>query len=359
MLVVRGPLRKEVTFKPRRASRPSVLQVSLGQPGEINHGAVVQVPLIDRHSPGQPSGKPSRHGAGQTGRDHPGNHASPSAEAANSRPLRHRRIRTERCLPSRKNQCHESRFWSAAALAAGAFALASLSDASLRAVPSIWRRTILSVAAGGLSHDREKPRRVATAGRGASECGGESIARRSCRWPSSSSRPPCRRANRCPSRRWSRSTGRRSRRTPCASGRRQAVASAVSADRCTARVAVPHAGIGHDEPAPAAKAPAPPPTKPARSAGRPQTAKNSGMPFDPIKVNGPIFDGWPKPKLAIGHYRHGGGLLGAVRLRGPGPHEGRHEPPRHALPASFARRAGRWSGSTWAGWSRASAARRS
>ncbi len=33
--------------------------------------------------------------------------------------------------------------------------------------------------------------------------------------------------------------------------------------------------------------------------GRPRTGKNSGIPFDPIKENGPIFAGWPKPKLAL------------------------------------------------------------
>ena len=31
----------------------------------------------------------------------------------------------------------------------------------------------------------------------------------------------------------------------------------------------------------------------------PRTMKNSGVPFDPIKVNGPIFVGWPPPKLAL------------------------------------------------------------
>ena len=31
----------------------------------------------------------------------------------------------------------------------------------------------------------------------------------------------------------------------------------------------------------------------------PRTNKNSGMPFDPIKENGPIFVDWPKPKLAL------------------------------------------------------------
>jgi hypothetical protein len=34
-------------------------------------------------------------------------------------------------------------------------------------------------------------------------------------------------------------------------------------------------------------------------AGRPKTQKNSGIPFEPIKVNGPIFEGWTKPKLAL------------------------------------------------------------
>ena len=31
----------------------------------------------------------------------------------------------------------------------------------------------------------------------------------------------------------------------------------------------------------------------------PRTNKNSGIPFDPIKENGPIFVDWPKPKLAL------------------------------------------------------------
>ena len=31
----------------------------------------------------------------------------------------------------------------------------------------------------------------------------------------------------------------------------------------------------------------------------PRTNKNSGVPFDPIKENGKIFEGWPKPKLAL------------------------------------------------------------
>ena len=53
---------------------------------------------------------------------------------------------------------------------------------------------------------------------------------------------------------------------------------------------------------------APPVTSPAAQAsakpaqppvGRPHTSKNSGIPFDPIKENGKIFNGWPKPKLAL------------------------------------------------------------
>jgi len=35
------------------------------------------------------------------------------------------------------------------------------------------------------------------------------------------------------------------------------------------------------------------------AAGRPKTKKNSGIPVDPVKENGPIFVGWPKPKLAL------------------------------------------------------------
>ena len=33
--------------------------------------------------------------------------------------------------------------------------------------------------------------------------------------------------------------------------------------------------------------------------GRPNVAKNRGIPFDPIAENGPIFKDWPKPKLAM------------------------------------------------------------
>jgi hypothetical protein len=44
MLVVRGPLRKQVAFKPVTVV-PAVLKVSLGQRSEINQGTVAQVPL--------------------------------------------------------------------------------------------------------------------------------------------------------------------------------------------------------------------------------------------------------------------------------------------------------------------------
>ena len=64
-------------------------------------------------------------------------------------------------------------------------------------------------------------------------------------------------------------------------------------------------------PAPAAspsapQAPDPPTAQPPKEkeaaqplAGRPKTKKNSGIPFDPLQINGSIFDGWPKPKLAL------------------------------------------------------------
>jgi len=45
LLVVRGPLRKDVKFKVASVS-PSVLKVSLGKPTEINNGTVIQFPLL-------------------------------------------------------------------------------------------------------------------------------------------------------------------------------------------------------------------------------------------------------------------------------------------------------------------------
>jgi hypothetical protein len=54
MLVVRGPSRKSVTFKPVEVT-PDLMKVSLGRPSEINHGAVVQTPLIIEIPPGSPA----------------------------------------------------------------------------------------------------------------------------------------------------------------------------------------------------------------------------------------------------------------------------------------------------------------
>ncbi len=49
-----------------------------------------------------------------------------------------------------------------------------------------------------------------------------------------------------------------------------------------------------------AKQPSTSESKPAAGkAKRPATKKNSATAFDPIKENGPIFVGWPKPKLAL------------------------------------------------------------
>ena len=136
----------------------------------------------------------------------------------------------------------------------------------------------------------------------------------------------------------------------------------------------------HDAPAAKTKEPGQPPP------GRPNIAKNSGVPFDPIAENGPIFvikeNGrdvpWPKPKLAMiitgmeQGYIEPCGCAGLDRMKG-----GMSR--RHTLFNSFARRsrqswiekkdeshparpvreAGRWSGSTWADSSTASAGKRS
>jgi hypothetical protein len=54
----------------------------------------------------------------------------------------------------------------------------------------------------------------------------------------------------------------------------------------------------------------------------PRTNKNSGIPFDPIKENGPIFVGWPKPKLALvitgmqAGYLEPCGCAGLERMKG-------------------------------------------
>jgi hypothetical protein len=47
------------------------------------------------------------------------------------------------------------------------------------------------------------------------------------------------------------------------------------------------------------KKPEPPEHGPAPVGTGPHTNKNSGIPFDPVKENGPIFVDWPKPKLAL------------------------------------------------------------
>jgi hypothetical protein len=54
----------------------------------------------------------------------------------------------------------------------------------------------------------------------------------------------------------------------------------------------------------------------------PRTNKNSGIPFDPIKENGDIFVGWPKPKLALviagmqAGYLEPCGCAGLERMKG-------------------------------------------
>jgi hypothetical protein len=63
MLVVRGPLRKQVEFKPIHVA-PDAIKVSLGQRSEINHGAVVQTPLIVDIPRGSP---PASHLGSQQG----------------------------------------------------------------------------------------------------------------------------------------------------------------------------------------------------------------------------------------------------------------------------------------------------
>jgi len=43
-------------------------------------------------------------------------------------------------------------------------------------------------------------------------------------------------------------------------------------------------------------------SKPPRDtppSGKPGKGKHNGEPFDPVKENGPIFEGWPKPRLAV------------------------------------------------------------
>jgi len=54
MLIVRGPLRKEVEFTPASVV-PSLLKVGVGRPSEINNGAVMQTPLTIEIPPGSPT----------------------------------------------------------------------------------------------------------------------------------------------------------------------------------------------------------------------------------------------------------------------------------------------------------------
>jgi hypothetical protein len=54
LLLVRGPMRKDVEFKLEEVT-PEVLKVSLGPRTEINNGAVVQIPLLIEIPPGSPS----------------------------------------------------------------------------------------------------------------------------------------------------------------------------------------------------------------------------------------------------------------------------------------------------------------
>ncbi len=54
LLVARGPLRKEVTFKVADVT-PSVLKVTIGEPREVNDGVVVETPLTIEIPPGSPS----------------------------------------------------------------------------------------------------------------------------------------------------------------------------------------------------------------------------------------------------------------------------------------------------------------
>ena len=53
LLVARGPRRKELNFQVASVA-PDALKVTLGQPSEINKGAVVQTPLVVTIPPGTP-----------------------------------------------------------------------------------------------------------------------------------------------------------------------------------------------------------------------------------------------------------------------------------------------------------------
>ena len=59
------------------------------------------------------------------------------------------------------------------------------------------------------------------------------------------------------------------------------------------------APVSLQEQSPEAELPSSPPT------GRPNTSKNSGAAFDPIKENGPIFEGVAPAEVGDRDYRHG------------------------------------------------------
>ena len=66
----------------------------------------------------------------------------------------------------------------------------------------------------------------------------------------------------------------------------------------------------------------PPAHSPEPSGNVPQTGKHSGVAFDPVKENGPIFVDWPKPKLALvitgrqDGYMEPCGCAGLERMKG-------------------------------------------
>jgi hypothetical protein len=66
MLVVRGPLHKQITFKPASIV-PSVLKATLGQRSEINNGAITQIPLLIEIPKGSPPGNHLGSDQGQLG----------------------------------------------------------------------------------------------------------------------------------------------------------------------------------------------------------------------------------------------------------------------------------------------------
>lgn len=65
-----------------------------------------------------------------------------------------------------------------------------------------------------------------------------------------------------------------------------------------------------------------PAAQPTASGKKPKKGKHSGVPFDPIEVNGKYFENWPKPKLALvmtGHqdgYLEPCGCAGLDRMKG-------------------------------------------